>query len=141
MLFFSALTKYKAIGVAVVAIFVAIYIGYLNIALGSARGDLKKEQGITAALKMENKVLLETNDDWRLALEKSMDLNAACNQSVADLEKMAENAKKDAQEAIKKASATVALRDEQIKRASARPANPGGSCGASVELAKQDLRG
>lgn len=137
----SYFLQFKFYFVAAAVIALALYIAYLNVSLGVAKGSLAKEKGYNAQLQTENDDLIRKNSEWRLAFDDLNKSTAKCNDSITALELAAQKVKKDVAEAIKKGQAISQHREDQIKQADARPANPGGGCSASVTLAKQDLRG
>jgi hypothetical protein len=130
---------YIAIGIAL--LMVAIYVASIRVALGIAQGDLAKAKGTIASLELANKDLISKNNDWRLAFDKIQKISAKCTLAVENLELATQKAKNNALEAIKRNADILAHREDQIKRASDRPANPGGNCEAAILDAKADLRG
>ena len=134
--FFNA-KKYLVIGIAAIAI--GIYIFALQMQLSYAKSSLNKEKLYNAQLESEIEDLRRKNDDWRISFDQLTDLTASCNNSIILLEKKTAENKLKAAEAIKKAEAISALRQDQIKQASARPGNPEGGCALSVQHAKSDL--
>jgi hypothetical protein len=140
---FTAITAFfqgkKIIMMAILAIAIGGYIAALNIQLSYAKSKLNKEKAYNIQLESENADLVRKNDDWRISLDQVTELTASCNASISDLEKKVAENKIKAAEAIKKAEAISALRQNQINQASARPGNPGGGCALSIQHAKSDL--
>ena len=117
------------IGAAMLAL--GIYVGYLQLALGTARGEVEVQKGEVARL-------IGITHQWDSVYKALNVKTAECNQSVIELEVKSKRAKLDSQKRLAKALADSAGLWKVLEGIEKRdPADM--SCSDAVSAAKEDL--